>query len=163
MIFVTVGTQLPFERLVEAVDAWAAGRPARKVFMQLGGTAYRPRHCEFAAYTPPAEWERLFDEAELVVSHAGMGTILKSLERAKPLVIMPRLAALGEHRNDHQEATARRFSGLANLRVVNDAAELAMALDAPPGRVERATQDGNPNLDRLIREIRQFIAAGERT
>lgn len=163
MIFVTVGTQLPFERLAEAVDAWAAGRPARRVFMQLGETAYRPRHCEFSAYTPPAEWERLFDEAELVVSHAGMGTILKSLERAKPLVIMPRLAALGEHRNDHQQATARRLGGLANLRVVNDAGELAMALDVPPGCAELSAQKSSPNLDRLIREIRQFIAAGEKT
>lgn len=157
MIFVTVGTQLPFERLAEAMDAWAAERPSHRVFMQLGETAYRPLYCEYSGYTTPMEWECLFDEAELVVSHAGMGTILKCLDRAKPLVVMPRLAALGEHRNDHQQATARRLGGLTNLRVVNNADELAAALDAPPGREELAVQRDSQNLDRLIREIRKFV------
>lgn len=162
MIFVTVGTQLPFERMVQAVDSWVGQHPGNEVFMQLGETVYRPVHCKYVLYTQPAEWERLFTEADLVVSHAGMGTILKSLDCGKPLIIMPRLAALGEHRNDHQVATAKRFSHLPNLKVVNDAAELAKALDTPPRFIAQTDPADNPNLDRLIREIKQFVGAEER-
>lgn len=157
MIFVTVGTQLPFERLVKAMDAWAASHPGREVVMQPGDTAYRPQHCKFVAHTQPDEWERLFNRAELIVSHAGMGTILKSLDRGKPLIVMPRLAALGEHRNDHQVATVERFRDFGNMRVVNDTAELESALDAPPAGMSDGGRENNANLDRLIREIRKFV------
>lgn len=109
LIFVTVGTQLPFQRLVKAMDAWAGNHPGKEIFMQTGDTAYQPRHCAFKPYTLPDEWEDRFRRAALLVSHAGMGTILKSLDTGKPLILMPRLAALGEHRNDHQVATATRF------------------------------------------------------
>src|SRR6185312_9191493 len=32
VIFVTVGTQLPFDRLIMAVDEWAGAAPGRRVF-----------------------------------------------------------------------------------------------------------------------------------
>ena len=35
MIFATVGTQLPFDRLIAAVDRWAGTRPGREVFAQI--------------------------------------------------------------------------------------------------------------------------------
>jgi UDP-N-acetylglucosamine transferase subunit ALG13 len=159
VIFATVGTQLPFERMVHALDDWAGQHTDQPVMLQLGETAYRPRHCKFVAYTQPAEWEQYFAEADLVVSHAGMGTILKSLDRGKPLIIMPRLAALNEHRNDHQVATAARFHGYANIRIVNDGAELAVALDNPPAAVSPADPRACENLNQLVSALRQFVAA----
>ena len=65
--------------------------------------------------------------ADAVVAHAGIGTILGALELGKPTVVMPRRAALGEHRNDHQLATARRFSG-PGIAVALDEHELAAEL-----------------------------------
>jgi UDP-N-acetylglucosamine transferase subunit ALG13 len=47
----------------------------------------------------------------------------------KPLVILPRKAALGEHRNDHQMATARRFANRAGVTVAWDEIELRRRLD----------------------------------
>lgn len=162
MIFATVGTQLPFERMVLALDDWAGRHLESPVVMQSGTTAYQPRHCRCVAYTQPAEWEQYFAEADLVVSHAGMGTILKSLDRGKPLIIMPRLAALHEHRNDHQVATAARFHGVANIRIVNDAAELAAALANPPPAVTPADPRDSENLSQLISALRQFVAADKK-
>ena len=158
MIFVTVGTQLPFERLVTAVDEWAGTHPETEVFIQSGETAYRPRHCQFTAFTEADQWERLFRDAERVVSHAGMGTILKSLDYGKPLVIMPRLAALGEHRNDHQVATAKRFIGFSTIRMVNEAHELAAALSEPAAG-GAAAAGRSRNLEALISEIQRFVHA----
>ena len=117
MIFVTVGTQLPFDRLIAAVDAWAGETGVGDVFAQIGPTAYVPRHIEFAQFIPPAECAQRMREADAIVAHAGMGTILNALQLGKPLLVMPRRASLGEHRNEHQSATARRFEELGSVAV----------------------------------------------
>ena len=157
MIFVTVGTQLPFERLVRAIDEWAGNNKDKTVFIQLGQTSFRPRHCEFSAYTDPAHWERLFQESELIVSHSGMGTILKSIEYDKPLILIPRLASMGEHRNDHQVATVSKLDNYLNIKVVKEIADLPHALDNPPISGHSPRQKRSDNLDRLIGEIKRFI------
>src|SRR5699024_7691195 len=131
LIFVTVGTQLPFERLIRAVDAWAQANRAEDIVVQLGKTRYQPAFCRYQSFVEPQEWEAYFQQADRVVSHAGMGTILKAMDYAKPLMIMPRRAALGEHRNDHQLATAARFRHTAGIQVIESEAELAAGLAEP--------------------------------
>jgi UDP-N-acetylglucosamine transferase subunit ALG13 len=129
VIFVTVGTQLAFDRLIGAVDRWAAadGRPA--VFAQIGPSVLAPRHIEHACFIPPEECADRMREATAIVAHAGMGTILTALELGKPVVVMPRRASLGEHRNEHQLATARRFAELGRVSVAYDELELPDRLD----------------------------------
>jgi UDP-N-acetylglucosamine transferase subunit ALG13 len=110
VIFVTVGTQVAFDRLITAVDEWAGAAVGREVFAQIGPTRLRPRHIEYAPFVSPQECTERMLAAKAIVAHAGMGTILTALEMGKPLLVMPRRAALGEHRNDHQLATAHRFA-----------------------------------------------------
>ncbi len=129
MIFLTVGTQLPFERLVEAVDDWAGDHPDIEVIAQVGRTLYRPRCFEVVPSLGPEQYYETFEKADVVVSHAGMGTIISALETNKPLLLMPRLAALNEHRNDHQLGTAAHFEKYDLITVVNDAVELRDRLD----------------------------------
>ncbi|MEM1345650.1 MAG: glycosyltransferase, partial [Pseudomonadota bacterium] len=100
MIFLTLGTQLPFERLVRAVDAWAGARQA-VVFAQIpdpGEGGYVPRHMEWTARLAPEDFTRRCESAQVIVSHAGMGSIITALSLAKPLILMARRSALGEHR-----------------------------------------------------------------
>lgn len=132
MIFLTVGWQLPFDRLVSAVDAWAAGHPEQEIFGQIlnrGAHCYVPRHFEHVAQLPPGAFAEKCQRATLLVGHAGTGTLITAMTYQKPLVMMPRRAKLGEHRNDHQLATASRFADISGVTVVEDSAELAAALD----------------------------------
>lgn len=154
VIFVTVGTQLGFDRLIATVDAWAAQRPV-PMFVQFGPGAYVPRHCDAVRTCSATEWERRFAEADRVVSHVGVGTLLKALDHGKPLIAMPRLAALNEHRNDHQLATAARFRDLPGITIVESDQELVKALDGQgEARAQRANSD---EWQRLIRNISAFI------
>ncbi len=158
MIFVTVGTQLPFDRLITAVDDWAGyAEPVNHVIAQIGPTQRRPRHIEWSAFISPPECRRLMREADVIVAHAGMGTILSALELGKPLVVMPRRAALGEHRNEHQLATARWLAESVGVGVAFDEHELARKLDA----VDRL--DGGHRIseyagDGFIKALRAFIS-----
>lgn len=129
MIFVTVGTQLHFDRMAAAVDRWAGERGVTDVFAQLGPTELAPRHIEYRSFISPAECRMRMRSARVIVAHAGMGTMLSALELGKPLLVMPRSAAFGEHRNDHQLATARRFAELGRVAVAFDEHELPARLD----------------------------------
>ena len=130
MIFLTTGTQLPFDRLVKAVDNWAAANPDKKVFAQIGDGKYTPKNMPYVQRLTPKQYQENFDVAELVISHVGMGTIISGLENAKPLLVMPRKASLGEHRNDHQLGTAEKFGHHKLIHIVEHENQVAEKLDS---------------------------------
>ncbi|MEW6252350.1 MAG: glycosyltransferase [Planctomycetota bacterium] len=129
MLFLTVGAQMPFDRLVRTVDHWAGLHERRDVFAQIGPAEYTPSYLRFERFLAPAAFRTAFAAADLVVAHAGMGTIITALELAKPILVMPRRGSLGETRNDHQIATAARFGDLGLVHVAADEVELQAALD----------------------------------
>ncbi len=155
MIFLTVGTVMPFDRLVQAVDeAVAAGIIATPVFAQIGETSLRPRHMEYAPVLDKHDFDQKVAEAEYLISHAGMGSITTALERNKRLLVMPRRREFREHVNDHQVATARKFGALGHVLVAYDADEMPQRLReiasfTPTPRVSQA--------DRVAQRILQFL------
>ena len=161
MIFASVGSMLPFDRLVMAVDEWAAANPSEEVFLQIGRGEYEPKHAPFVRMMPHTEYRRRLDECDLFVAHVGMGSILQSLETRKQLLMLPRLAALKEHTTDHQLHTAARFRDVEGLLIVDDVAELQGAMSrllreplAPSDGISRfATQP-------LIDNVSAFLTAG---
>lgn len=164
MIFLSVGTQAPFDRLARAVDAWAAAH-AVPVFGQLGelhADSYRPQHYEYCEFLPADAYARRLAQAQVLVAHVGMGSIISALRQAKPLVMLPRRAALGEHRNEHQLATAARFRGRPGLYFADDEADVGAMIDAALA----AGAAGAPLLGafaepQLLAAIRAFITDTE--
>jgi UDP-N-acetylglucosamine transferase subunit ALG13 len=157
VIFVTVGAQMPFDRLVHAVDAWAAASGRSDVFAQIGLSTSPPSHIEWTRFIEPAEFERRMQDARVIVAHAGTGSIIKALQHGRPILVMPRRADLRETRNDHQIATARRFLEQGRVHVAFDERELPERLD-DIGRLttgERLAPVASPEL---IAAIRSFIS-----
>ena len=159
MIFLTVGTQLPFDRLVRSVDAWAeaSGVPVFGQISEPGASNYRPTHIEWVARMDPAAFESRYEAARCVVSHAGMGTIIGALTRGKPLLIMPRRAALGEQRNDHQLATAERFGDRPGIRVAMETEDVGPMLSELTTAEDEAPSLGPHAEPRLIAAVRAAI------
>ncbi len=133
MIFLSIGTQEPFDRLVRAMDDWCA-LPGREhaVFGQIGerhDSGYVPRNFEWVARLSAVDYAERFAQAAVIVSHAGMGSIITALHHSKPIVIMPRWAKLQEHRNDHQLATVRMLGNRPGIHVAEDETQLGPVLD----------------------------------
>lgn len=159
MIFVTIGTQEPFDRLIRAVDQYAPKWGGERVIAQMGVSEYSPRNIEQVDYLSPEKYAEIFDESRLIISHAGTGTILTALLKRKPILVMPRIASLGEHRNEHQMATAVRFGELGYLKWAKNEIALVEILDESesyefllPSKIvtERASQS-------LLDDLREFI------
>lgn len=160
-IFVTVGTQLPFDRLVQTVDSWAADQAA-DVFAQIGDAGYLPEHMDWLNFVDSDRAKTELRSADLVVSHAGMGSILTRCETGLPIIVMPRRAALGEHRNEHQLATSRRLSHLPGLTVVEDEAALLKELAAFSPRHADLPMETVAS-PALLSAVREFVSAAKPT
>jgi UDP-N-acetylglucosamine transferase subunit ALG13 len=118
MIFLTVGTQFPFDRLVKAVDDIASRNALEEqLFGQIGTTSYHPMSFQAVASLEKTQFDIYLRKAKAIISHAGMGTILMALEYEKPLLVMPRLRKYGEAVNNHQVDIARRFEQLGHILV----------------------------------------------
>jgi len=153
VILVTAGNDLPFSRLMRHADAWAKAHPDERILAQTGRlqkSDYVPGSMPWVELLPADRFEHHCGEAKLIVAHAGMGSIITALAAGTPIVILPRLARLKEHRNDHQLATAKRFIGRPGLFVAWREDDLAGAIDQ--ALTAPATSPG----DRLA----QFAPAG---
>jgi len=151
---------MPFDRLVQAMDEWAAAHPDVPVEIQIGRGRYEPRHARFVRLMPVAEYRERVATARLFVAHAGMGSIISAIEAGKPLLMLPRLMAQGEHNTDHQLATAASIGARPGLHVAADVADLqarATALLADsgtaPAPISRLADPG------FTARIRAFIEA----
>jgi UDP-N-acetylglucosamine transferase subunit ALG13 len=118
MIFLTVGTQFPFDRLVKAVDnAVTEVSLGEEIFAQIGESTYRPRNFESVNFLDKWAFDERLQNASGIISHAGMGIITLALDNNKPLLVMPRLEKYHEVVNDHQTAIARKFAQLGHVLV----------------------------------------------
>jgi len=121
---VSLGTELwSFPRAVEAVPRVL---PDADIFWQTGVTEAVGRGRALQQWVPAAELHRAFHESDVVITHAGVGSVLSALNQGKIPVILPRLAAEREMIDDHQVEFAQMISDLG-LAVVVDPSELTLA------------------------------------
>lgn len=157
MIFVTVGSQAPFDRLIRAVDEWAGTRIRTDVVAQIATGKYIPKHVRSIEFLNPPQFRELAQDATVLVAHAGMGSIITALELGKPIVVMPRRAVFLETRNDHQVAAAKHFGGKGRIVVAQDEQELAEKLDMALSLDEITPFRSNASAQ-LIATLRSFLA-----
>jgi len=135
VIFATVGTtELPFDRLVKAVDDLARDTE-EMVVIQIGHSIREPQYAQWFRFATPARMQELIAQADVVVAHGGFGIISDCLRAGKRIVACPRRAALGEAVNPQDElVTYLAEQGL--LTALDDVADLANAIKqariAPP-------------------------------
>ncbi|MCA9536571.1 MAG: hypothetical protein KC593_22970 [Myxococcales bacterium] len=162
-LLLTVGAQMPFDRLVAAMDEWAGAHPDVAITAQVGPSTLRTQHLIAQPFLDAPAFERACDEADAIVGHAGTGTLFAALERGKPVLVLPRRAELRETRNDHQLATARSFAERPGVVVAWEVRELPARLErlavlvrSAPLVPRPARRDG-PLFDAL----RAFVDRGE--
>lgn len=129
LIFVTVGSVFPFDRLVAAADDWAQSHGMRPP-AQIGRSKYQARSLETVESLPNNAYRAAVAACQVVVAHAGMGSILTAAEFGKPIVVMPRRADMNEHNTDHQLDTAEWMRNRQGVLVATNEHELGRQIDA---------------------------------
>lgn len=159
MIFVTVGHQTPFDRLVSTVDL-VAHRRGYHCLAQIGHGSYIPRHMSHERFLSQADFRSAMSQCRLVVAHAGIGSIVDALELGRRIVVLPRRSDLQETRNDHQIATVERFGDRPGVHVAASESDIdtaiAEALSAPP--IAAGALVAAPSL---IARVQRFVQEGQ--
>ena len=127
VILAAAGTQLPFDRLFDALDR-LAHEMQLDIIAQTGDPGRTSDVMQCFDRIAPDRFDELVSKCDVVVGHAGIGVIIAAATHQKPLILMPRHASLGEHRNDHQLATANRFRDRPGVTIVETIEDLAAAL-----------------------------------
>jgi len=130
MIFVTTGTQVQFDRLIKAIDEIALSLNGEEIIAQAFDMKYQAKNIKTLEYIAPADFKNYIEAADLIISHAGTGTILSVAQTEKPLIVFPRLGKLREARNDHQLDTCRMMEKICLLQVAYDEKQLKEKIDA---------------------------------
>jgi len=129
MIFVTVGSMFPFNRMIRMMDSWAFQHQTQRVFAQIGGGKCEPKYMRWERIIPPNEYKKVIEASEMIVAHAGTGSVFTASAFRKPIVLIPRRAAEKEHTTDHQLDTAKWLENKPGIFVAWSEADLAQAIE----------------------------------
>lgn len=111
MILILLGTQdKPFTRLLESVDKCInKGIIKDDVVAQIGFTKYKSKNIKTFELIPKDEYEEIIEKADIIITHAGVGSILTGLKKNKKVIAAARLKEYGEHTNNHQLEILNEF------------------------------------------------------
>ena len=156
MIVVTVGTnEARFDRLIAAAAPLAQDE---ELFVQHGPSPVRPDGAACVDYVGFDELLEQMRAARVVVTHAGVGSVISALSVGQLPVVVPRLQRHGEAVDDHQVPFGRRLRDAGLVELVEDLDRLR---DTVLGRTSAETVGIAVN-ERLVADLREFVvrAAG---
>jgi UDP-N-acetylglucosamine transferase subunit ALG13 len=161
MIFVTVGNDFrSFDRLLKKMDEIAPLIPS-EILIQKGYSRYLPKNTKHFDFVSMEEAMDYIQKSQLVISHAGIGTIILCKKYGIPILILPRRKKHREHMNDHQleiaEALVKREG--ENIYVVYDEDQLEEKILKILDEGPKANSSENLGRVHLIRTIQEFIKA----
>ena len=153
MIFATVGNATQsFRRLLDAVDA-LAGKGVfgqDEVVIQSGNTAdFLSLYGKQERVLPMEQFSALIAKADLVICHAGAGTLFHVLQARKVPVVMPRRKRYGEHVDDHQMELTRALAAVGRAVPAYEPEDLPAAI----AEAQRRSNQPLPPTPSLMLEL----------
>lgn len=156
MILVLLGTfPLQFDRpLVEIEKLLNDGVIKENVIVQNGHTQFHSKKMIFKPFLPLEELLGLYEEADLIISQAGTGSIIKGLKKNKKIIAIPRLAKYGEVVDDHQKELVDEFSESGYLIGWNEKDKLSDLLEKAKTFIPKPY---NSNNQKLVQYLIDYI------
>ena len=153
MIFVTVGTnEATFDRLLQAVAGLDLSEEA--VVQHGHSSALAPAGATLTPFLSFDEMTELVRKADVVITHAGVGSIMLALTNGKHPIVVPRRKAFGEAVDDHQVELGQRLAASELVTFVDSPDDLAATL---AGHVPRASHA--PLSSSLATELKSYLTA----
>ncbi len=156
MILVLLGTQNnSFHRLLEEVEKNIEnGIIKEKVVVQSGYTKFESNKMEIIDLMSKEQLEKFQDEAHLIITHGGVGSIVSSIEKGKKVIAVPRKHEYSEHVNNHQEEIVKDFNSKGYIIGIENVEDLGQAIikskDFEPKKYQ-------PNNQKMLEILENFI------
>ena len=154
MILVILGTQdKSFSRLLKAVEkAIDDGTIKDEVIVQAGQTKYISNKMKIFDLISAPEFEKLIDDADLIITHGGAGSILSAIRKGKKVIAAPRLQKYMEHHNDHQKQIIHEFSKQGYILELNDFQKLDKLIEKSASFKPKKFMSNTHNMVKMLEE-----------
>ena len=131
MILVLLGTQNNnFNRLLEEIEKNIEdGTIKEKVIVQAGYTKFESNKMKIIDLMSKEQLEKFQDEANLIITHGGVGSIISSIEKRKKVIAVPRMHEYGEHVNNHQKEIVKDFNDKGYIIGIEKVEDLKQAIE----------------------------------
>jgi UDP-N-acetylglucosamine transferase subunit ALG13 len=156
MIFVTVGThEQGFNRLIQAIDGLKNSNfPETDIFIQTGYSTYKPRYCQYKDFIRFDEILKRIEDAEMIITHGGTGSIMLVLYRQKIPVVVPRQKKYDEHIDNHQLIFCKMLESKRKIIAAYEMEELGPVISNYPRLAhdilsQEQSQTGNMSVSGL--------------
>lgn len=160
-VFVSVGNaKQGFARLLDMVRSIAAELPG-PIFIQHGHTPWPDcPPIQASAFLSMDEFALRVQQAEVVILHAGAGSVIHAVRAGKVPVLLARRQDLGEHVDDHQAEFARELAQSGKAMLVNDNTPLSDAVRlAQKLQNERGVRPSTPPLVAMVADRLRWVSA----
>ncbi|MDH4214110.1 MAG: hypothetical protein OEV85_09335 [Candidatus Thorarchaeota archaeon] len=148
MIFVTVGTSLPHDELVEMMDRLVGdGKIKDKVIVQRGAGKYAPKNIEHFRFSPSLD--EYYNNAEIVISNCGAGTIMENTTKGRKLIVIQNPDIIGGH---EWELVTKMEKG-KHLIWCKDITQLLSSIEKAQTIEFRQFKPKQLNLSEILKEI----------
>lgn len=112
MILITVGTaRFNFNRLFKIIDELCEEKiiDGKEIIAQIGYTEYKPKHYKSFSLINSDDFNKYIEESKYIIAHAGVGTVVSSVQKNKKVIVFPRMEKYNEHVDDHQLELSKLF------------------------------------------------------
>ena len=159
MILVLLGTQNnSFRRLLEKMDELIEKKVIdEKVLVQSGYTKYESKNMRVFDLIPQEELDRYQEQADLIITHGGVGSIISSIKKEKKVIAVPRLHKYQEHVNDHQKQIVEAFDRKGYIIGVNSVKELEKAILKAQDFIPLKYDEEGRDNSKILKIIEDFI------
>jgi UDP-N-acetylglucosamine transferase subunit ALG13 len=128
--FVTIGTYPNgFPRLLKKIDELIErGFISGKVFAQIGHSKYLPKSYKYKSFFGINGFENKIKENSVIITHAGIGSVITALKFGKKTIVVPRYKKFNEAVNDHQLEITQELERQGKIIAVYEIDNLAEAI-----------------------------------
>ena len=159
MVLVMLGTQNnSFERLLKKMDELIEKKVIdEKVIVQSGYTNYESKNMRIFDLIPQEELEKYQEQADLIITHGGVGSIVSSIKKGKKVIAVPRLHRYHEHVNDHQKQIVESFDKKGYIIGIQRIDELRKAIIRAQEFEPKKYEDQEKSNSKILEIIEDFI------
>lgn len=159
MILVLLGTQNnSFHRLLKKLDELIENKVIdEKVLVQSGYTKYESKNMKIFDLIPQEELERYQQQADLIITHGGVGSIISSIRKDKKVIAVARLHKYHEHVNDHQKQIVELFDKKGYVIGINDVNELEKAIIKAQNFIPVKYDTSKKENSKILKIIEEYI------
>ena len=131
MILVTLGTQdKSFIRLLQEIERLIQeGIIDNQVLVQAGNTEFESEYMEIFDLIPITQFQSFIQQADLLITHGGVGSIITALKENKKVIAVARRVEYQEHTNNHQLEIIEEFSNQGYVLPVYEVQGLRAVLE----------------------------------